>query len=116
MKVIITLSIVATVLIAASCSKTQNSMTVVNNSGLKATSVTITVCGQDLVFENLNTGDKQSRNFSITGDSGFIVSATLTDGTVVTNGFGYVTGGAGAYGNHAEIEISPDKSIKGKQK
>ena len=115
MKQITTLAILAMALIVTSCGKVQNSVTVVNNSGLNADRVTVTVCGQDVVFEHLDAGKKQSRSFSVTGDSGFFVSASLADGTVVTNGFGYVTGGAGAYGNHAEIEIASDKSIEGKQ-
>jgi hypothetical protein len=115
MKLIATMAILAMALVVTSCGKVQNSVTIVNNSGLKADRVTVTVCEQDVVFENLDAGKKQSRSFSVTGDSGFIVSASLADGTIATNGFGYVTGGAGAYGNHAEIEIAPDKSIKGKQ-
>lgn len=112
---IISTAIVAMALVTASCGKVQNKVTVVNNSALRADRVTFTVCGKDVVFENLDAGKKQSRSFSVTGDSGFSVSASLSDGTVATNSFGYVTGGAGAYGNHAEIEIAPDKSIKGKQ-
>lgn len=115
MRLITSAAIVAMALVAASCGKVQNRVTVVNNSGLRADRVTVTVCGQDVVFENLDADKKQSRTFSVTGDSGFSVSASLSDGTVSTNAFGYVTGGAGAYGNHAEIEIAPDKSIKGRQ-
>jgi len=115
MKLIASMAIVAIAVVVTSCGKVQNTVTVVNNSGLKADRVTVTVCGQDVVIENLEPGKKQSRKFSVTGDSGFFVSASLSDGTVATNSFGYVTGGAGAYGNHAEVEIAPDKSIKGKQ-
>ena len=82
---------------------------------MKADRVTVTVCGQDLLFVDLDPGEKQSQKFTVTSDSGFIVSATMNDGTVLTHGFGYVTGGAGAYGNYAEIEISPDKLITGNQ-
>jgi hypothetical protein len=116
MKLIATMAILAMTLIATSCGKVQNTVTVVNNSALKADRVTVTVCGQDVVFDNLDAGKKQTRNFSVTGDSGFIVSASLADGTIASNGFGYVTGGAGAYGNHATVEIAPDKSIQGKQR
>jgi len=115
MRLINTMAILALALIVTSCGKVQNSVTVVNNSGVKADRVTVTVCGQDVVFESLDAGKRQTRGFSVTGDSGFIVSAAMSDGTVATNSFGYVTGGAGAYGNHAEIEIAPDKSINGKQ-
>ena len=115
MRLISSVTVLAIAMVATSCGKVQNSVTVINNSGLNADRVTVTVCGQNVVFENLAAGKKQSRSFSVNGDSGFIVSATLTDGTVLTNGFGYVTGGAGAYGNHAEIEIEPDKTITGKQ-
>lgn len=115
MRLMISGAILAMALVASSCGRVQNRVTVLNNSGLKADRVTVAVCGQDVVFENLEAGKKQSRRFSVTGDSGFLVTASLSDGTVATNSFGYVTGGAGAYGNYAEIEIAPDKSIKGKQ-
>ena len=115
LRLIASMAIVTMALIVASCGKVQNSLTALNNSGLKADRVTVAVCGQDILFENLESGKKQSRSFSVTGDSGFMVTASLSDGTVATNSFGYVTGGAGAYGNHVEIEIAPDKSIKGKQ-
>jgi hypothetical protein len=115
MKLINTAAVLALALLMTSCGKIQNSVTVINNSGVKADRVTVTVCGQDVVFENLGAGKKASQSFSVTGDSGFLVSASLSDGTVATNSFGYVTGGAGSYGNHAEIEIAPDRSIKGKQ-
>ncbi|MBM3325148.1 MAG: hypothetical protein FJY66_05725 [Calditrichaeota bacterium] len=115
MRLINTAPILALALLVTSCAKVQNSVTVVNNSGVKADRVIVTVCGQDVIFENLETGKQQSRSFSVTGDSGFLVSASLSDGTVASNSFGYVTGGAGSYGNHAEIEIAPDKSLKGKQ-
>ena len=115
MRLITSVAILAMALVATSCGKVHNKVTVVNNSGLKADRVNVTVCGQDVVFENLDPGKKQSQSFSVTGDSGFRVSASLSDGTVATNSFGYVTGGAGAYGNHAEIEILSDKSITGQQ-
>ncbi len=113
-KLITTLTVLASVLFVASCGKVQNTVTVINNSGMKADRVTVTVCGQDLLFLDLDAGEKQSQKFIVTSDSGFIVSATLNNGTVITHGFGYVTGGAGAYGNHAEIEITPEKLITGK--
>ncbi len=115
MRLIKTVAILVLALSVTACGKVQNSVTVVNNSGVKADRVTVTVCGQDVVFENLGAGKKASQGFSVTGDSGFIVSASLSDGAVVTSSFGYVTGGAGAYGNHAVIEIEPDKVINGKQ-
>jgi hypothetical protein len=115
MKLLASLALLAISLVVTSCGKVQNKVTVVNNSGLKADRVTVTVCGQDVVFENLNAGKKESQSFTVNSDSGFVVSASLSDGTVATHSFGYVTGGAGAYGNHAEIEIASDKSINGKQ-
>lgn len=115
MKPIALLAFLAVVFVATSCGKVQNRVTVVNNSGIKADRVTVTVCGQDLVFDNLDTGKKDCQSFSVTGDSGFFVSASMSDGTVLSNAFGYVTGGSGKYGNHAEIDITGDKSITGRQ-
>lgn len=98
-----------------SCGKVQNRMTIINSSPVKADRVTVSVCGQDVVFQNIDSGREASQGFPVTGDSGFTVSAAMSDGTVATNSFGYVTGGTGSYGNHVEIEITSDKSIKGKQ-
>jgi hypothetical protein len=115
MKLLKTLAVIVIALSIASCGKVDNRITVVNHSGFTADRVTVDVSGQKIVFENIDDNKEESQSFSVTGDSGFNVSVRLSDGTVLTNGFGYVTGGAGAYGNHAEIEIMPDKSIKGKQ-
>ncbi len=105
------------VLLLASCGRVENTLTVKNTSGVTAAQVTVKVCTRSYGFTNLNDGESKTGTFTVDGDSGFSVSASLSDGTtLLTNSFGYVTGGAGAYGNHAEIEITKDRKITGKQK
>ncbi len=94
---------------------TDNKLTIVNNSSQKAQKVIVSICGKDIIFKNINPNEKQLKNFSIYGDSGINVNVTLEDKTELDHNFGYVTGGAGAYRNHIEIELTPDGKIKGKQ-
>ena len=98
-----------------SCSRVQNRIEVVNLSGIEAVEIQITVCGNDIVFNDLEPGITQSDSFSISCESGFKVFALLADGSAITNEFGYVTGGSGAYGNRIEIKITSDKRIIGEQ-
>ena len=100
----------------AACGRKQNILVVTNNSGVTAQQVTVKVCGKDYIFTGLTNGGSKTQSFSVDSDSGFLVSASLADGTTLTNGFGYVTGGAGAHGNSAEIEITQRRQIVGKQK
>jgi hypothetical protein len=98
-----------------SCGKGQNTLVVINHSGMTADQIAVTVCEKDHLISNLKNGDSATREFSIRGDSGVAVSVLLSDGSTMTNGFGYVTGGAGANGNRIEIEITEDGRIVGKQ-
>ena len=99
----------------AACNANRNRLTVHNRASLAATSVTVRVCGQELVFGSLGPGQSAHRPFRVTTDSSFQVRAAFADGTLATNEFGYVTGGAGAYGNRIDLEIAPDHSIRGVQ-
>ena len=110
-----TVLLVSIGLALVSCGKVQNTLIVTNHSGVTADRVAVTVCGEVYLFSGLTNGGAQTRHFRVTGDSGFKVSATLADGTTLTNGFGYVTGGAGSYGNHASLEIRQDRQIIGHQ-
>ena len=100
----------------ASCAKVENRMTVTNKSGDTVRKATVTVCGVAYDFTDIPDGDAKTQKFSVKHDSSFQVDALLADGTTLTTNFGYVTGGAGAYGNHADIEIAGDRRIVGKQK
>lgn len=91
-------------------------MSVTNKSGATVQKVAVTVCGVAYDFADIPDGGSKTRRFSVKHDSGFQVNALLADGTTVTTNFGYVTGGGGAYGNHADIEITKDRTIIGKQK
>ena len=99
-----------------SCGKVQNVMVLTNNSGVTADRVIVKVCGKDCVFTGLTNGESKTQAFAVDGDSGFSVAASMADGTTLTNGFGFVTGGVGAHGNRAEIEIAQGRQIIGKQK
>ena len=93
----------------------QNRMTVTNNTGVTVQKVVVTVCGITYKFADIPDGKSKTRRFTVYYDSGFQVDALLADGTTLTNTFGYVTGGGGAYCNGADIEISKDRQIIGKQ-
>ena len=110
------LSMLAACLSLASCAKVSNKMVVTNHSGTMAQKVVVTVCGKSLDITNLPDGGSASARFSVKGDSGFQVDVMLKDGASISTNLGYVTGGAGAYGNHAEIEITKDRQIIGRQK
>lgn len=110
-----TVFLVTVCLALVSCGKVQNTLVLTNHSGVTANQVLVTVCKKDYVVRELKNGDSRTQHFKVTRDSGFLVSAALADGTTLTNEFGYVTGGAGEYGNRAEIEITKDRKIVGKQ-
>lgn len=99
----------------ASCAKVSNEMVITNNSGIAAQEVVVTVCGEIHRFADIPDAGSKSARFTVKHDSGFDVVVRLVDGTSMTTNFGYVTGGGGAYGNHAEIEITNDRQIVGKQ-
>lgn len=100
----------------ASCAKVSNEMVVSNNSGIAAKEVVVTVCGKSYRFTDIPDAASKSARFVVKHDSGFQVDVRLGDGTVMATNFGYVTGGGGSYGNHAEIEITKARQIVGKQK
>lgn len=93
-----------------------NVIVVTNNSGITAEVVVVTVCGESYRFTDINDTESRSARFTVKHDSGIQVDVRLVDGTSWATNFGYVTGGGGAYGNHAEIEITKDRQIVGKQK
>ncbi len=111
-----TIAILIASLALASCARVSNEMVVTNNSGIRVQEVVVTVCGQSHNFTDIPDGGSKSASFTVKQDSGFQVNVRLTDGTSMATNFGYVTGGAGAYGNHADIEITKDLKIIGKQK
>ena len=104
-----------TALILVACGRARNTLTVSNHTEMTATRVIVTVCTRDYEFTDLKPQESKSLPFIVDSDSGFIVNATLADGISLSNGFGYVTGGAGSYGNRASIEITRDRQIIGKQ-
>ena len=87
----------------------RNIMEIENASGKRAQMITVTVCRRQYRLENLPSGRSKRVAFEIAGDSGFQVDVTFDDGSTMSETFGYVTGGAGAYNNRAKITIPPDR-------
>jgi hypothetical protein len=84
---------------------TFNVVLVRNSSGMTLDEFTLTVCKKDYTLANILDGETGKLHFTVTGDSSFQMRAKLQDGTVLSNSFGYVTGGAGAYHNRVTITI-----------
>ncbi len=84
---------------------TFNVVLIRNSSGMTIDEFTLTVCNRDYTLANILDGEIQKLHFTITGDSSFEMRATLQDGTVLSNNFGYVTGGAGAYHNRVTLTV-----------
>lgn len=92
----------------------RNVLEIENESGKMAKMVTVAVCGKTYRVEELPSGDTRRMSFDVTGDSGFQVDVSFGDGADISDNFGYVTGGAGAYHNRAKITIRSDE-INGTQ-
>ena len=87
---------------------TANVVLVRNSSGMTIKEFTLTVCAKDYALADIADGETGKLNFAVTGDSNFQMRVTLQDGTILTNSFGYVTGGAGAYRNRVTITVRPN--------
>jgi hypothetical protein len=85
-----------------------NVVLVRNSSGMTIEEFTLTVCAKNYTLANVLNGESGKVKFTVTGDSNFQMRAKLQDGTVLTNSFGYVTGGAGAYHNRVTITVRPN--------
>ena len=84
---------------------TLNVVQVRNSSGLMIEEFTMTVCNKTHRLTNLSNGETGKIHFAVTGDSSFQMKAKLQNGIVLSNNFGYVTGGAGAYHNRLTITV-----------
>ena len=84
---------------------TVNVVQVRNSSGMTIEEFTMTVCKKDYTLAHILDGEIGKLHFTVTGDSSFQMRAKLQDGTVLSNSFGYVTGGAGAYHNRVTITV-----------
>lgn len=91
-----------------------NIFVIENVSGKTAQIVTVTVCRKNYSLDNLPHGESRRILYKVTEDSGFHVDVAFEEGSQVSGNFGYVTGGAGAYNNKAEIKILSN-GIEGKQ-
>lgn len=92
----------------------RNLIAVENASGKNIKELTVTVCRQSYGIKDLAPGASRKLTFEVTGDSGFQVDVSFSDGAEISDNFGYVTGGAGAYHNRAKITIRSDE-INGTQ-
>ncbi len=84
---------------------TLNVVQVRNASGLRIDEFTMTVCNRTYTLTNLSNGEAEKIHFAVTEDSSFLMRATLQNGAVLSNNFGYVTGGTGAYHNRLTITV-----------
>lgn len=82
-----------------------NVVQVRNSSGLMIEEFTMTVCNRTHRLTNLSDGETGKIHFAVTGDSNFQMKAKLQNGTVLSNNFGYVTGGTGAYRNRITVTV-----------
>jgi hypothetical protein len=69
----------------------ENHVVIINDSGQEIAWVSVEVCGQSFDFHDIPDGGVKSPTFRATGDSGFIVTGSLADGTVFARDDGYVT-------------------------
>jgi hypothetical protein len=102
-------AIAAVVLALLVYSWTRNTIVVQNASGQSVVSLTIAICGSEVRFGRLATGDEAAECFTIQADSSFEVIGELEDGTPVRGTFGYVTGGM--YGHTATFSVQPDGTV-----
>ena len=87
----------------------RNIIEIANASGKLAQMITITVCGKQYHLESLPSGKSGRIAFEVIGDSGFQIDVSFDDGSKMSDNFGYVTGGAGAYNNRAKVEIHSER-------
>ena len=91
----------------------QNTIVVVNGSGMRAQEVDVSVCGICYKFGEIGSGKSKTRRFDSSNDGHFSVFILLSDHTVLSTNFGYVT--CGLYGERTKILITKDKEIVGRQ-
>ena len=84
----------------------RNILEIENASGKLAQLITINVCGNNYHLKDLPCGNSRRITFEVIGDSGFQVDVSFDDGSKISDNFGYVTGGAGAYNNRAKVKIN----------
>jgi len=111
-KIFISIIIITTLLLVG---KTylfpQNIINIHNQTNETISSIEILVCKKNIILSSLAPHSKTSTSFIVSGDSGFIVKAKFSDSKELNAQFGYVTGGAGAYGNIANIIIKESQII-----
>lgn len=83
----------------------RNVLEIRNSSGMTVDTLTLTVCARHYSLSHIPDGETGKMTFYVTGDSNFEIRAVLQDGTVLSNSFGYVTGGAGAFHNRPTITV-----------
>ena len=69
----------------------KNIISVINNADKLITYIQITVCNKEYRIEKIYPGSEKLIEFSITGDSGFLVKGEFEDGRKISGVFGYVT-------------------------
>lgn len=94
---------------------TLNRVQVRNSSGQTIDEFTLTVCEKNYTLAHIPDGETGKLSFTVSRNSDLRMHVKLQDGTVLTNSFGYVTGGGGAYHNQFTITVRPNL-IEGTQR
>ncbi len=95
------------------CLTKRNVICVANNADKSINFIQITVCNKVYRIENINPGAEKLIEFSISGDSGFLVIGKFEDGTAINGSFGYVTKSYKA--EKVRVFVDSSGSVQGKQ-
>ena len=103
------LTIAAVLFLSLERLASRNLLTVENRSGTTIESIQAEI-GREThhVVGPIASGASRTVRFGVTQESHFDVTVTLDDGRVLTNAFGYFSGGAGSRGNRAKLVVDAD--------
>ena len=103
------LAIAAVLFVSLERLASRNLLTIENRSGTTIESVEAEI-GREThhIVGPIASGAFRAVGFGVTQDSHFDVTVTLDDGRVLTNAFGYFSGGAGSRGNRAKLVVHTD--------
>lgn len=85
----------------------RNRFTILNDSGQRIVTLTVTVCGRNFMFADIPSGERRTARFGTPSDEDtFHVTGTLGDGTVIADYCGYVAWED--HGRHFRLVVRPD--------
>lgn len=108
-----TLSLVVALLLS-SCAEHKGEFVLLNKSSETITEATVSICGQTLTFERVQSGGSVNGTYTVTSDSHFTIHVEFEDGSEMTKEIGYVTYGMNFWHQIAitesNIEITESKA------